>query len=151
MVVIRNVYLTSFQKSHALPPGVAPCSVAVYQPNGYVYPKIEWADIRHDGKHWVRPRDFIDQPQPLVQYRAALMSVYLQRLDVALEWASRLEHDVAMCCWCPYDKAAQRQLGMFGSFVCHTAVLGEFIYAQLPNLRVWEDEDRRSMAVLTQR
>ncbi len=149
--MIRHVYLTSFQKSHALPPGVELRSAAVYQPTGYAYPKVDWTDIRADGHHWIRPRDFIGNHEPLLAYRQALLNVYLGRLDAARAWAQSLTSDVALCCWCPYDKAAQRQLHQFGSFVCHTAVVGEFIYNFLDDLRVWEDEDRRSMAVLTQR
>ena len=146
---MKNVYLCSFQHSHELPPGVTPMSVAVYQPNGYDYPKVEWADIRRDG-HWIRPRDFITEAQPLVAYHDALYALYMERKAEAEWWRDAVPWDVALCCWCPYDQAAQRQLKDFGSFVCHTAVLSEFIYREL-HVQVWEDGDRRHMAVLGQR
>lgn len=147
---MKNVYLTSFFKSHGLPDGVVPYSAAVYQPKGYGYPKVPWTDIRPDGGQWIRPREFLSEANPLDGYRKALLDLYGGRKDEACAWRDSLAHDVALCCWCPYDRAAQRQLGDFGSFVCHTAVLGEFIYNEL-GVAVWEDADRRKMAVLTQR
>ena len=146
---MRSVYFTSFQKSHGLPPDVIPHSAAVYQPRGYTYPKVAWTDIRRDGA-WTRPRDFLTETNPLHAYRESLLALYHSRRDEALAWAKGLTNDVALCCWCPFDKAAQRQLGDFGSFVCHTAVLSEFVYNEL-GLLVWEDADRRKMAVLTQK
>lgn len=124
-------------------------SVAVYQPKGYSYPKVEWADIRRDGR-WTRPRDFLSSEQPLVAYHDALYALYMERKDEAEWWRDAIPWDVALCCWCPYDQAAQRQLKDFGSFVCHTAVLSEFIYREL-HVQVWEDGDRRHMAVLGQK
>ena len=145
---MRNVYLTSFFRSHELP--AVPHSCAVYPPKGYEHlPKVAWTDIRDDTGRWIRPRDFIMQPRPLQAYRDALYAQYLGRLDEARAWAQGLIWDVALCCWCPYDKAARRQLEQFGSFVCHTAVISEFVENEL-GLRVWEDGDRRRMAVLQQ-
>lgn len=146
---MKNVYLVSFFQSHALPPGVIPMSAAVYQPRGYAYEKVAWTDIRRDGQ-WIRPRDFISFPYPLQAYRDALYGLYLGRRDEAVRWRDETPHDVALCCWCPHDKAAKRQLEQFGSFVCHTAVLSEFIYREL-GVAVWEDGERRHMAVLGQR
>lgn len=148
--MLRHVYLTSFFLSHCLPPGVEPMSVAVYQPRGFNYPKVAWADIRPDGEHWIRPRDFISQPDPLKAYHDALFALYESRIEAARYWANTLQNDVALCCWCPNDRAARRQIEQFGSFVCHTAVLSEFIFRRL-GLAVWEDGDRRHMAVLGQK
>lgn len=146
---MKNIYLTSFMRSHSLPPGVVPYSAAVYQPKGYSYEKVAWTDIRPAGGQWIRPREFLSEDEPLDGYRQALLSLYGSRKEAAVAWRDSVPHDVALCCWCPYDRAAQRQLDQFGSFVCHTAVLGEFIYNEL-GVAVWEDADRRKMAVLTQ-
>lgn len=147
---MNNVYLTSFLRSHSLPPGVVPYSAAVYQPKGYDYAKVVWTDIRRQDGEWIRPRQFIDCDAPLAAYRAALMRLYAERLDDAIVWRDATPHDVALCCWCPHDKAAKRQLEQWGSFVCHTAVLSEFIHDRL-GVAVWEDGERRHMAVLGQR
>lgn len=144
-----QVYFTSFFKAKDLPEGVIPYSAAVYQPKGFNFEKVAWTDIRKDGK-WTRPREFLDCPNPLHGYREAMLDLYESRYEEALEWANSLREPVALCCWCPYDRAAQRQLKDFGSFVCHTAVLSEFCSERL-GLPVWEDSDRRRMSVLTQK
>lgn len=148
--MIRNVYLTSFRQSHSLPAGVVPYSAAVYQPRGYSYPKVAWTDIRRESGEWIRPRQFLHAERPLEAYRDALLKLYESRLLQAQTWAEQTEHDVALCCWCPHDRAAKRQLEEWGSFVCHTAVLSEFIYKRLL-IAVWEDGERRHMAVLAQK
>lgn len=147
---MKNVYLTSFLRSHSLPPGVVPYSAAVYPPRGYEgYPKVAWTDIRRDGE-WIRPRQFVSEERPLEAYRNALWTLYESRRKEAAIWVGEVEHDVALCCWCPHDRAAKRQVEQWGSFVCHTAVLSEFIYERL-GVAVWEDGERRHMAVLGQR
>ena len=152
-----NVYFTSFFKSKYLPDGVEPLSAAVYQPKGFSFPKVAWTDIREQGGAWIRPREFVGvslkNPEgidPALVYRDYLLKHYYSRLEAAERWADSLTHDVALCCWCPRDRAAQRQLKEFGSYICHTAVLSEFCHNEL-GLTVWEDGDRRQMAVLTQR
>ena len=142
------IYLTSFFKIKELPKGVIPYSAAVYQPKGFSLEKVAWTDIRKDGK-WIRPREFLDCDNPLHSYRAAMLDLYGSRIEEAKEWAAGLTGPVALCCWCPYDRAAKRQIETFGSFVCHTAVLSEFCSQEL-GLPVWEDADRRRMSVLTQ-
>lgn len=147
---MNNVYLTSFQASHALPPGVVPMSAAVYQPKGYAYEKVAWTDIRYDGEHWIRPREFVDAQNPLAAYREALYGLYMARKNDAELWVGMVPEDVALCCWCPYERAARRQIEQWGSYVCHLSVVGEFIYNEL-GVAIWTDGDRRNMAVLTQR
>lgn len=144
---MRHVYLTSYLRSHALPEGVTAYSCTVYPPRGYEhYPKIVWTDIRNGGA-WTRPRNFIGLPDPPAAYHDALYALYVTRLDEARAWAASLLSDVALCCWCPYDRSAQRQLEDHGSFICHTEVLAEFIEREL-GLRVWLDFDRRRMKAL---
>jgi hypothetical protein len=46
-----------------------------------------------------------------------------------------------LCCWCPYSRPAQRQLERFGSFVCHTGVLGEFLVDKFA-VPIQYDQDR---------
>lgn len=147
-----RVFLTSFFLSRGLPEEVARYSCAVYQPQGFDYPKVDWTDIRDDQGNWIRPRNFLSEPNPPAAYRQALMNLYDRRLAQAKYWALDVAaegRDVALCCWCPYDRAAKRQLEQFGSYICHTAVLSEFIFTRL-GLPVWEDGDRRQMYPLTQ-
>lgn len=145
---MNNVYLSSFFRAKQLPEGVVPYSAAVYQPSGYAFPKVAWTDIRKNGA-WIRPRNFLHEDNPVKAYHDALYDHYRTRTEEAVEWAKTCDHDVALCCWCPFDKAARRQLKEWGSFICHTAVLSEFVYNEL-GVPVWEDGDRRHMAVLNQ-
>lgn len=144
-----TVYITSFAMSRHLPPGVESWSAAVYQPKGFNYPKATWADIRRNGV-WTRPRDFTAAANPLEDYRKSLLSLYESRHEEISAWLQRVgPGPVALCCWCPYDKAAQRQLKEWGSFVCHTAVIGEYLSAKL-KVVVWYDADRLKLTTLTQ-
>ena len=143
-----TVYISSFRKSKRLPEGVEKWSAAVYQPKGFDFPKAEWCDIRVDGT-WQRPRDFLEAESPLHAYRAALLRTYRSRSEEAALWLSELAGPAALLCWCPYDRAAQRQMEQFGSFVCHTAVLAEVLRDD-HKCNVFLDGDRLMMAVLTQ-
>ncbi len=148
-----NVLITSFQRSHDLQQLLMPTfSVAMYQPKGYTLPRVDWALIGHpDGSDWIRPRNFIGHPKPLESYREALMERYEARIFDAKLWfdgmAQTGHQAVAFCCWCPYDQAAQRQMGEHGSYVCHTDVLGEYIEKRL-QIRCWFDSDRRHMKAI---
>lgn len=141
---MSHALITSFRRSHELP--VPVFSAAVYQPQGYNYEKADWCDIRRDGA-WIRPRDFVGQgDDPLLLYHNALLNLYAERAHEISNWLDGVGNDFALCCWCPYDRAAQRQLHEHGSFVCHTAVIGEVL--ENFGVRVWYDDDRRRMKVL---
>lgn len=142
------VFISSFVMSRYLPVDMPKFSVAVYQPKGYGFPKAYWADIRESGA-WIRPRDFISESLPLVAYRSALWDLYAGRHEAIERWVEDLAGSVALLCWCPYDKAAQRQLKDWGSFVCHTAVIGEYLSTVL-KVPVWYDADRLKLTTLTQ-
>lgn len=147
--------MTSFQRSHGLTMPVF--SAAVYQPKGYELPKADWTDIRRDGR-WIRPRDFVTESgvyvgDPLESYARALFELYDSRIEEAQRWFHEVAQDyhtlggIALACWCPYDRAAQRQLGEHGSFVCHTGPLGSWIESRLGH-RVWNDTDRARMKAI---
>lgn len=143
------IYLTSFFRVKELPDGVRAYSAAVYQPKGHTLEKVAWTDIRNDRGEWTRPRNFLSSDRPLAEYRESLYAIYYDRIDEARRWLDSLDgQPAALCCWCPFDRAAQRQLREFGSFTCHTAVIGEFL--EELGQRVWYDTDRLRMSVLTQ-
>jgi hypothetical protein len=140
--------MTSFRRAHVA--GAPVYSAAVYQPKGYALPKADWTDIRVPAGDWIRPREFLGEPDPLRAYAEALVRLYDSRIDAAREWFERVGreyHACALCCWCPYDRAAQRQLAEFGSFVCHTGPLGWWIENRL-GVRVWNDTDRARMKAI---
>jgi len=144
------IYLTSFRKSVDLPPEFDTWSAAVYQPKGFNYPKAKCFDIRTEAGLWIRPRLFASASQPLICYRASLLTLYKSRAKEILRWLTGVGGEAALCCWCPYEKAAQRQLKEWGSFVCHLSVVGEYV-TDYTEETVWYDSDRLQMAVLTQK
>jgi hypothetical protein len=155
---MSEIYLTSFLRSKNLPEEVVPWSGAVYQPKGFSFPKADWADIRDGTGDWIRPRRFADFPTPRLAYRAALLDHYGARKTEAVEWLNaNSQHKLALVCWCPYERAAIRQLKDWGSFICHLSVAGEFLSTLNhkdgleENWSVWYDADRLSMTVLTQK
>jgi hypothetical protein len=123
----------------------------MYQPKGYLYDRLDWALIgQPDGSGWIRPRNFIQRADPLSAYHDALLMQYIGRTETAKAWFDYMDDTfdgVTFCCWCPHDRAAQRQMEEHGSFVCHTDVLAEFIETRLGH-RVWFDYDRRRMKAL---
>lgn len=147
---MRQFVLTSFRVYHEgrLTNG---WSSAVYQPRWYTpLPKAYWMDIRPErtpGSKWIRPREFIDQDRPLDGYFQALRELYSSRADEVKDWIANLpEERIHICCWCPYDKAARRQIEEWGTFVCHTAAVGAFL-SDVVGQPVEYDDDRRRMVM----
>ena len=87
------------------------------------------------------PRNFLDTADPAKAYWNAMLAHYDTRLDAASEWAADAPDRVALHCWCPFDRAAKRQMEQFGSFICHTGPLGEWIVTRL-GVAVGYDEAR---------
>lgn len=143
-------YLTSFKRARDIEyadPYAEVFSAAVYQPKGFNYPKLDFFDIRDAKGKWTRPRDFVDKDRPLRAYRDALLGLYAPRYDAIESWArSRTKHS-ALCCWCPYDLAAERQLVTWGTFVCHTDVI-RIVLTEM-GFYVTMDDDRKKMVNLS--
>lgn len=147
-----SILLTSFKRWHDAPiEGVKPYSIAVYQPHWYpALRESRWFDIREQGK-WIRPRDFVppnhDPTKPDMKiiraYRNALMGLYLDRLPQIEHFLDHAGQNIALCCWCPYDKAAKRQLEDYGGFVCHSAVIDQLL--SITGWDVERDADREKM------
>lgn len=125
-------------------------SIAVYQPAWLPQlPVIPFFDIRDDAG-WIRPRLFVGQSDPLFRYGRRLLDLYHSRADEFVDWLVAtgygMTEDVALCCWCPYDKAAKRQIEEHGTFVCHSAVVEVFLEDY--GLEVIRDVDRQKMVQL---
>ncbi len=155
-----KVFLTSFKKYHEneVPDGWKGYSISVYQPHWFkALPKIDGFDIRDSNGNWIRPRDFIpanhDASKPskmiLDSYRDALVSLYNQRRYQLMSDLSVLQFNckvAVLCCWCPYDKAAKRQLKDYGSFICHSAAVE--VWLKKNGFDVLRDKDREKMVCL---
>jgi hypothetical protein len=152
-----SVLLTSFKRYHddiAYPyPTMPGYSIAVYQPSWFdPLPKLYLFDIHDENGQWIRPRNFMPEdhdgaPSPalLAVYHDTLLDLYRSRY-AALRYKDLGElayNDVALCCWCPYDKAAKRQLDDYGSFVCHSWAVESFLKEL--GVKVVRDLDRKDM------
>lgn len=149
--VMTIVLLSSFKQHDAtyLKQGTA-YSIAVYQPKWLPQlPVTRVFDIRDANGSWIRPRDFMPEghdptlpsDELLKRYRDALLGLYVSRRKAIGEFLHDHEgHRLTLCCWCPYDKAAQRQLHDYGSFVCHSAVVQA--YLEVAGVTVLRDLDR---------
>ncbi len=147
-----TIHLTSFKRWHAGPGiqrGLA-YSIAVYQPKWL--PQLDVApvfNILNEERNWIRPRDFIPPDHDgkpnqalLRRYYQALTRLYDSREEQIQQFLRdhRLNSHIYLCCWCPYDRAAQRQIKDFGSFVCHAAVVGSWLVEH--GVRVMRDKPR---------
>jgi hypothetical protein len=127
-------------------------SIAVYQPKWFPkLPDLNLFKITTTEGKWVRPRDFLTeghdatQPDPglLKKYHDTLKGMYEERWDKKYQRLLALYEELALCCWCPYDHAAKRQLNDYGSFVCHSWPAGTFLSER--GYRVFRDKDRAKM------
>lgn len=127
------IYLCSFKTYHEAKielPQTRAWSAAIYQPKWFhPLPAATCWDIRRKGK-WIRPREFLNKDKPHIAYSDYLDMVYESRKEEIGRWLEHVEREdggAILCCWCPNDKAAQRQLKEFGSFVCHLSVIYRYL------------------------
>ena len=153
---MMTVYLTSFKRyfESKCMPGY---SIAVYQPRWYQQlPKIDMFDIRDATGQWTLPRNFVvvdgsgkqtnSDMDVLRAYHDTLVAMYHERYKVPGSFPE-ITKDVAFCCWCPYEKAAKRQLEHYGTFVCHSMAVETFL--KEIGINVLRDKDREKMVRLT--
>jgi hypothetical protein len=140
----KTIYITSFKESVAPIFGDRKFSVAVYQPVGFAYPKLEWADIRDSSGRWIMPRNFIGYKEPLEHYVRHLWRLYQTRAADIYAWSKVARTGDVLCCWCPYEQAAQRQIREHGSFVCHTSVVGLYLN-HVMRMNIVYDDDRTKL------
>ena len=138
------ILLSSFVRARAKDFSLPAYSAAVYQPEDGRFKKAQWADIRRPSGKWIRPREFMQWKQPLNGYLAELYSLYVKRERDILRWVNEHE-DCALLCWCPYEKAAQRQLREHGSYICHLGVIEAFLLERGVTVKV--DDDRKDKMV----
>lgn len=140
------IILTSFHKSKSIlkrfqSKDANVYSVARKQPAGYSYavlPFLAAIDI-HGQKinlHGVE--------DPINNYRKTLYEYYNTVCDDIIRWVTDLETkniDI-LCCWCPYSTSTKNQVKMYGTFVCHTGLIGKIVNEYRPDIEIFMDTDR---------
>jgi hypothetical protein len=64
--------------------------------------------------------------------------------DYIIPWSQTLDSgniDV-VCCWCPFSESTRNQIKTFGTFVCHTGIIGQVVNHLRPDIDVYLDLDR---------
>jgi hypothetical protein len=153
---MMTVYLTSFKRYFDMKCAIPGYSIAVYQPRWYPkLPKIDMFDIRDDTGRWTLPRNFVvldesgkqknSDVEVIQNYHDKLVEMYRTRFKV-LGSLPEVMGDAALCCWCPYEKAAKRQLEHYGTFICHSMAVETFL--KRIGIEVVRDKDREKMVRL---
>jgi hypothetical protein len=152
-----TIFLTSFKRYFDSKCAVPGYSIAVYQPRWYPkLPKIDMFDIRDENGQWTLPRNFVifdefgeqknSDMDVLRDYHDTLVAMYHTRFKI-LGSIPEITKDAALCCWCPYEKAAKRQLEHYGTFVCHSMAVETFL--KEIGIEVVRDKDREKMVMIT--
>lgn len=157
MIKRPPIILTSFQQRHLMKdilkqwqPKWKAYSIAVYQPQWFdTLPKCSAFNILDKNNIWIRPRNYEKFRKPLVQYGQDLYELYHTRRARIERWLTLIQkyERVYLCCWCPYDRAAQRQIKQHGTFVCHSAAVEWFLRENFGIVCI-RDNDRDKMIEL---
>lgn len=136
----KMVILTSFKKSKEYEG--EKYSVARFQPKGYAFPVLDFlAATGKDGEKLLLSQF----DNPIKGYEHALLLGYRHRWTLIQKWLDGLseEKNVVLCCWCPYSNSTKQQIIEFGSFCCHTGIIGQIINRCRPDITIMLDEDRK--------
>ena len=119
-------------------------SVARYQPRGSCFPEL---DFLAPPSEMSVPRNHGAFEDYLAFYESGLKQAYAERWSEIKGWLDSLERDdvTALLCWCPYTDLAEEQSIQFGSFACHTGLIGKMLNRHRPDIEVWLDRDREKL------
>ena len=135
--------LTSFKESKRILdilPESEIYSVSRYQPSKYHYETLEFLGAYDKDKQKLSLRELgIDG------YKRKLYAYYVSRWDEIYQWMFYLHNDkhVILCCWCPYSTSTKNQVKEYGTFVCHTGLIGKMVeWFRKGDIDILMDNDR---------
>lgn len=139
------VILTSFKKS--LYYKGSKYSVARWQPQGFDYLSLDFLAAKDRKGNALHLSSF--PSSPLTGYRGEWFAAIKTRWSEIEDWFYRLQSHkyIVLCCWCPYSKATQEQIKRFGTFACHTGLIGQLIAKHKPEIGIILDDDRKNFLV----
>jgi len=116
-------------------------SVARWQPKGYSYKKLTFLSATDKEGNKLLLRNF---ENPIQDYADALKEGYKARWKEIKKWLNNLDNneDIILACWCPHSKQTEKQIEKFGTFCCHTGLIGKMINKHRPDITVVLDRDR---------
>lgn len=134
-----TVIISSFKESDKILkpfPDIECFSVSRWQPKGYVYPTFEFlgAYDKNGSRLYLRNSS-------LERYKHQWKEYIASNWAWVEDWLNSLdnEKDIMLCCWCPHSKSTQNQMKQFGTFVCHTGLIGRLINKYRPDIHLFLD------------
>jgi len=137
-----SVILSSFKKSKKilnLFDNIKPYSVSRFNPSGYPYERLEFLSAYDVNGNRLRLKG--SSPE---QYRHEWLKYIVKNKEIVFNWLDNLDNNVhiLLCCWCPYSQSIKKQIKNYGSFVCHTGLIGNLINKYRPDIELILDKDR---------
>jgi hypothetical protein len=145
-----SVIITSFRESDKILksfPDIEPWSVSRWQPKGYFYNTLEFLGAYDKYGHRLQLRGREDNP--LDGYKEDWKGWLKVNVKPLNRWLKSLDNheDIMLCCWCPHSKATREQMKKFGTFACHTGLIGRLININRPDIQLWLDFDHAQYLV----
>ena len=118
-------------------------SVACWKPDWCKYRELDFLFPKDKEGNRLRLRNFDGS---VTGYIDALREGYSSRWDKIESWLESLSKDqqCIICCWCPHSSTSKEQLKKFGTFFCHTVLIGKMIRIHRPDLIVKLDYARET-------
>ena len=132
--------LTSFKKSKKYVG--QKFSIARFQPSGFVYPELTFLAATGANGEKLLLEDF---EEPILGYERAYLAGIKSRWPEIKQWLDSLDNNktIILCCWCPYSLATKAQITNFGSFCCHSGIIGQLVNKSRPDISIIMDDDRK--------
>lgn len=139
-----SVILTSFYESDDILikyPNTLSYSVSRWQPKGFFYPDLSFLGAYDKFGNRLRLKG---QERPLSTYKDNWLSYLDSNRKQVDEWIYSLDNDIdiALCCWCPHSQSTKRQMKVYGTFACHTGIIGQVLNKFRPDIQILMDKDR---------
>ena len=141
------VLLTSFNisiKIEKMFPNIEMFSVSRWRPKGFNnYKTLE--NLGAYDKHGQK----LTLNNGIDTYKKELFKAYVKNWKWIEKWLTELSNDniIGLCCWCPYSKSTKLQIKTYGSFVCHTGLIGKMINKYRPDIEILLDMDRHKRLI----
>lgn len=120
--------------------------VACWKPEWCTYRDLEFLFPRDKYGNRLRLRNFNGSVNRYIDELREGYSFRWEKIETWLESLKREEQNI-ICCWCPHSSSSKEQLKEFGTFFCHTVLIGKMIRIHRPDLIVKLDYVRETKSV----
>jgi len=119
-------------------------SVARWQPRGYSFKELSFLSATDKDGNKLLLRNF---ENPIQDYAEALKEGYRARWKEIKQWLDSLDNDkdIILVCWCPHSSQTKKQIEEYGTFCCHTGLIGKMINKHRPVTVVLDRERHKNL------